>query len=420
MADVFTAVKPMLFVSKFIGLGPFYIDDEKKLFKVSIAGMVFSTIVLLLFGANSGYTLYEKYLEKSKDGEASYIGNATDVILLAGGIAVTICTILLTLIQRNKFCHVVQNFYEVSSEMAKLDIYIPYHNLLKYSQIQIVVLLIFIAILLIHDVFCLPNRQYYSGYRWVCYFLPNLYNFMMECQFISGALLLKKHFTSLNECLMRFNEAEKVPVEDNKKIDVGINNNTWMENFDSHMEPKIMDQSFTAWDGNFSRFRVRKVAPSDGSATLTQASLAKIKIFRKVHSSLCEIKEYLNSSFSLQLLTSVAQAFVMITANLYMLFTTLSNTEKNGASDLTYPIVWSLSHITELIFIVVTCTKTSKQANQTAVVVHKLLAKDCESDIRNQLKLFSIQLLHRKISFTACGFFTLDMTLLQAVRMCRK
>jgi hypothetical protein len=33
-----------------------------------------------------------------------------------------------------------------------------------------------------------------------------------------------------------------------------------------------------------------------------------------------------------------------------------------------------------------------------------------------QLQLFSLQLLHRKVQFTACGFFPLDFTLLHSVR----
>nr|CAD7573886.1 unnamed protein product [Timema californicum] len=32
-----------------------------------------------------------------------------------------------------------------------------------------------------------------------------------------------------------------------------------------------------------------------------------------------------------------------------------------------------------------------------------------------KLKLFSLQLLHSKIQFTACGFFTLDYTLLHSI-----
>ena len=44
---------------------------------------------------------------------------------------------------------------------------------------------------------------------------------------------------------------------------------------------------------------------------------------------------------------------------------------------------------------------------------------DCADDIAYfcvfQLELFSLQLFHRKVQFTACGLFQLDSTLLYAV-----
>lgn len=39
-----------------------------------------------------------------------------------------------------------------------------------------------------------------------------------------------------------------------------------------------------------------------------------------------------------------------------------------------------------------------------------------QSLILFQLRIFSFQLLHRKVQFTACGFFPLDFTLLYSVR----
>jgi len=85
----------------------------------------------------------------------------------------------------------------------------------------------------------------------------------------------------------------------------------------------------------------------------------------------------------------VAQAFVIITSDLYLLFTSLSDTGLDQIAWLTYPVVWTINHVLELIFVVVTCTRTSKTANQTAVVVHKLLAKDCDPELRNQVRLIA-------------------------------
>lgn len=272
MADVLTSVKPLLMLSRLVGLGPFSIDEEKRTFKLSIPGIVYSAIVLLLFSATSGYVVYEVILakEKDKDKEAaiaagaattpatnesgSSITSVSDMIQKAAGIGVTICTILLTMIQRNKFIAVVNNFHLVNFEMVKLDIIIPYQKMLKYLQVELVALILLLVGLFLHDFFSWASiDKYHDVYYWIIYFVPNVFNFIMELQFISGALLLKKHYTLLNDYLIKFNEGDVMTVEDTKKVDVSVNNNGWMDNFDSHMGPKIMEQSFTAWDGSFSR-----------------------------------------------------------------------------------------------------------------------------------------------------------------------
>ncbi|KAJ9591819.1 hypothetical protein L9F63_001636 [Diploptera punctata] len=55
------------------------------------------------------------------------------------------------------------------------------------------------------------------------------------------------------------------------------------------------------------------------------------------------------------------------------------------------------------------------QANRTGVLVHKLMTKTSNSHVREELELFSMQLLHSKVRFTACGFFPLDFTLLYSI-----
>ncbi|XP_023717531.1 putative gustatory receptor 28a isoform X3 [Cryptotermes secundus] len=57
----------------------------------------------------------------------------------------------------------------------------------------------------------------------------------------------------------------------------------------------------------------------------------------------------------------------------------------------------------------------SLRANRTAVLVHKLLNKTKDPGLKEELQLFSLQLLHRKVHFTAFGFFPLDFTLLYSI-----
>lgn len=65
-----------------------------------------------------------------------------------------------------------------------------------------------------------------------------------------------------------------------------------------------------------------------------------------------------------------------------------------------------VSHITVIGF----------QNEKCSIFVHKLLNIFTEIEVKEKLLQFSIQLLHRKVKFTAFGLFPLDRTLIFTVR----
>ncbi|XP_023709129.2 putative gustatory receptor 28b [Cryptotermes secundus] len=74
-----------------------------------------------------------------------------------------------------------------------------------------------------------------------------------------------------------------------------------------------------------------------------------------------------------------------------------------------------LYYALHLIWLVYFTSFTSKEMNRTAVVVHRFLCKTNDLVLREELQEFSLQLLHRKVKFTACGFFPLDYTLFYSI-----
>lgn len=55
------------------------------------------------------------------------------------------------------------------------------------------------------------------------------------------------------------------------------------------------------------------------------------------------------------------------------------------------------------------------QGKKTAVLVSQLLSTSHDREGTKQLEIFSLQLLHRPLEFSACGLFTLDRTLVTSV-----
>nr|CAD7574169.1 unnamed protein product [Timema californicum] len=54
-------------------------------------------------------------------------------------------------------------------------------------------------------------------------------------------------------------------------------------------------------------------------------------------------------------------------------------------------------------------------ANDTSVIVHELMRRTKDKSLQQELGLFSLQLLHSQVKFTACGLFNLDYSLLHSL-----
>lgn len=352
MPDILTAVKPLLYVSAAFGLGPFAIDEESKSFRVSRYGVCYSLVLTAAFACCSFYGLFRS-IELSPRNFKN-IRDYTHIVLLACGIVVALCATVLALLQRKKIVSMVMKLQEVDSQMARLGVLMPYDRVFRFCSCGTVGLLLLLVVLLIHDVAVIGPRDFFT---WIGYYGPVVYSTYMELQFICSGLLLKKNFAFLNERLIKFGTEGSHPNSERKKlepIDGGYDG--FLE---SNLIRKASGEPVVAWQNNLSKYHIRKVFPRDIAITPVHLSLPRIKIIRKIHSNLCEVKELLNSSYSLQLLTAIAQAFVIITTNLYMLFT---NGNLTGSEQLimSYPIVWAIFRSLELICITVTCTKISK------------------------------------------------------------
>jgi gustatory receptor len=74
---------------------------------------------------------------------------------------------------------------------------------------------------------------------------------------------------------------------------------------------------------------------------------------------------------------------------------------------------WLLQYAFKLISITAPCQSATTEAENTAVLVQKLLlVQHFDQDTVTELRLFSQQLLQRKMKFTAFGFLSLDYSLL--------
>ncbi|XP_011705892.1 PREDICTED: uncharacterized protein LOC105461102 [Wasmannia auropunctata] len=146
--------------------------------------------------------------------------------------------------------------------------------------------------------------------------------------------------------------------------------------------------------------------------------LMKLKTLKKRHLTVSDTVQRLNIIFSSQLLATMIMTFIQLTFNIY--YYVLHWTE----GVLIHVMEEQLYHAYFVIVIMIFVTKTSlivwacetgkNQASQIVTTIHDVLNCTNDRQIKDELQLFSLQILHRKNIFSAKGL-TVDATLFAAI-----
>lgn len=86
-----------------------------------------------------------------------------------------------------------------------------------------------------------------------------------------------------------------------------------------------------------------------------------------------------------------------------------------SAESLLISIIFIVYTASKCVFIIFISWKTKIDAQKTGVQIHKLANAIDEDHCYQVVNHLSLKLLNHSLSFTACGFFDLDMTTLYAV-----
>ncbi|KYN16996.1 PREDICTED: putative gustatory receptor 28b [Trachymyrmex cornetzi] len=147
--------------------------------------------------------------------------------------------------------------------------------------------------------------------------------------------------------------------------------------------------------------------------------LMELKALKKRHLLLSDTVHLLNTVFSMQVLTTIVMTFAEITFGLYFYIVAWQG-ERGDVVNLEKQI-WFKYYITsvtyysvKIVLIVWACDTGKDQAMQIGTTVHDVLISTSDKQVKDELQLFSLQILHRENAFTAKGL-TVDATLLTAI-----
>ncbi|XP_043265030.1 gustatory receptor for sugar taste 43a-like [Colletes gigas] len=132
-----------------------------------------------------------------------------------------------------------------------------------------------------------------------------------------------------------------------------------------------------------------------------------------IHSSLCDVVSLINSTFGMVILAVSVTCLLHLIITPYFLI--LQANEKHEWIYLIVQCMWCIFHVSRMLIIVQPSYFTIAEGKRTAVLVSQLLSSNFKADDRQQLEIFSLQLLHRPLEFSACGLFSLDRTLITSI-----
>ncbi|XP_018306623.1 putative gustatory receptor 28b [Mycetomoellerius zeteki] len=146
--------------------------------------------------------------------------------------------------------------------------------------------------------------------------------------------------------------------------------------------------------------------------------LIELKALKKQHLMISNTVQMLNVIFSLQLLATVIITFTRITFNLYyqILYWQTDKVLINVEDYIygTFLLTSLMYYLIKIMLVVWACETGKNQALQISTTVHDVLNSIDDNEIKRELQLFSLQILHRNNTFSAKSL-TVDATLLTAI-----
>jgi hypothetical protein len=147
-----------------------------------------------------------------------------------------------------------------------------------------------------------------------------------------------------------------------------------------------------------------------------------IRALRQIHGVLCDVIQTINSDYGIPILLIISYAFVF-----FVVFTFLAMDSKHvdsmaycdeepSCGRIIMNFCISCTCIIKVMGVAVSCHTTSSEAAYTSTGVQKLISQSpARAGSLSELQLFSQQLSSIDSSFTAFGFFTLNLNLLCSV-----
>ncbi|XP_039282305.1 putative gustatory receptor 28b isoform X1 [Nilaparvata lugens] len=380
-------------ISRFFGLSPFWNSKSDSVFPLCVLQMFYVTLLVLLFAYlcymnNFLQTVMAVFPWQKKIRRLSTIFEFFSVTVIV--LSSWLCCFI--------FSRKMLIFVDAFSRVEKLFLLMgveKFNHKYSFSQAPQMVLVI-----------CVVSLHYFleyleNGHKPEHFLIVSLYIIFIY-QFVNVMLGMRAYFCCINNYLCQIYHSRSLYKLQDREF---ITRNQYM-------------RIYTIWKA--AKFQ-NKLFPENLDHTSTNPNLNVAQVMKEIHRYLSELCTEINSYYATQLLLCFLLKLLSITLSLYYLSSFKVqdlHLTLEGLARL-YPVINKgfvfASNLLQLVLIVFACVKTTEEASFTGILVHGLLNSDLQPRMRKELMIFSQQILHQKITFTAAGFFVIDFTLINNV-----
>ncbi|XP_067635485.1 putative gustatory receptor 2a [Eurosta solidaginis] len=143
--------------------------------------------------------------------------------------------------------------------------------------------------------------------------------------------------------------------------------------------------------------------------------LTRLHIIRDLYNRLWELTAHVNRNFGFSLLTNVGNDLLAIISNSYWIFIKFNNYSNTMEQLLqsTSNALLSLPHMFNVLSLALLCEETLQKTTEIAYGLDNM--ETCMPNNHQYNIVFSLQLLHQKITFSAAGSFNINCGLLYSI-----
>jgi len=387
---IYTVLRPLYYVCKVFGLASYsYVADRRKKRVTADYGYwncMFTVIWLIVLTVGLPVVLLTL---RSDDFDSQALFIAYIVYMISSYTSSIVAVVWVSIVKRRKFLEILEYISEVDNKIQYTLQEESYMNRKVMFNVLsgIIVVTVTQYTLTLHFLYTILSEPCYLIIIQTTSWFADFLNALLLSQFVTLVFMVKQRYSHLNKRLTNW-----ISVAVSRRICLNE------EYIRCSQLVRAVDQI------NVTRIFVSNVVNIEG--TLKQTD---IHWLRQIYSELYDITCLINDTYGVPI---IATTCWMLTGVVFTLYDALIRFQRLGVTNVLYAITYSMFFFS----VTLICHRGTKEASSSSILVQKLLLEgNCRYECVEELKLFSLQLQIMTIEYTACGFFSLNLSLFASV-----